>query len=132
MLRVAKGLRVASFLLIRLFGLTAPLFCYGLNPVKFRKGPPAEQVEEEMALSGEELPEVWKKRIDPDGFQGECVGVGMVEFAATLRFANAEPVGRLVTDTSKTSLLDEGLQQHGAVAVAVLPIKREQACSHAQ
>ena len=76
--------------------------------------------------------EVGRERIDPDSFQWEHAGVGRVEFAAALRFANADPIGGLVTGAGKTLLLDEGLQQHGAVAIAVLPIKREQACSHAQ
>ena len=40
--------------------------------------------------------------------------------------------GIRITGAGKMLLLDEGLQQHAAVAIAVMQIKREQACSHAQ
>ncbi len=86
----------------------------------------------EKGLLGEELAEVGGERIDPDAFQGEGAGVGRVELPPSLRVADAEPVGGLVTGARETSLLDEGLQQRGSVAVAVLPVMREQACSHAQ
>ena len=83
-------------------------------------------------LLGEELAEAGSERVDPDALQRKGAGVSRVKLPSSLRGADADPVGGLVTGTLETLLLDEGLQQDGSVAVAVLPIKREQACSHAQ
>ena len=45
-----------------------------------------------------------------------------VEFAAPLRLANEDPVCGPIAGAGEAGALDEGLQKHGAVCVAGLPV----------
>ena len=62
------------------------------------------------------------ERIDPDALDGFVVSVQGIELAAALGVAEILPVGRSVAGAGEARLLDEGLQQHGAIGVAGVPV----------
>jgi len=67
------------------------------------------------------LIEVAHERIDPDAFDGLCVAMQGVEFAAALGVAEMLPVGSFVAGAGKARLLDEGFKQHRSIGIAGLP-----------
>ena len=69
---------------------------------------------------GAEAAEVSSERKEPDVLLGQSVLVVDVEFAAALGLPDVDPIGGPV-GADEPITLDEGLQQHGAVAVARLP-----------
>src|SRR5208282_3895347 len=70
----------------------------------------------------EMLVEVPRERIDPDAFDGLCVAMQCVEFAAALRVAEILPVGGFVASACEAWLFDEGFQQYRAIGVARVPV----------
>lgn len=68
----------------------------------------------------------------PDAPDGDGAGVRPVELATAPGIAEGEPVGSAVAGPSEALLVDEGLEEDGAIAVAGVPIRGEPACSKAQ
>ena len=71
------------------------------------------------------MAEVAGERVDPDAFDGLVVAMERVEFAAALGVPEILPVGGLVAGAGKARLLDEGLEQHGTIGIAGVPIIRQ-------
>ena len=78
-----------------------------------------------MDLSAEDIPEVRVQGIEPDLFQGTGLAVLLLQFAAALSLAHANPVGRLVGGAFKAGTLDEAFQQNWPVAIAPAPIGQQ-------
>ena len=62
------------------------------------------------------------KRIQPDGLLGERSRVVDIQFSAPLGLPYIDPIGSLVTSSTETRGLHEGLQQDRSVSVARGPI----------
>ena len=78
-----------------------------------------------MGLSAEDLAEVRVQRIEPDLFQGTGLAVLLLEFAAALSLADANPVGRLVRGAFEARAFDEAFQQDRSVTIALVPIGQQ-------
>ena len=78
-----------------------------------------------MGLSAEDIPEVRVQRIEPDLFERTGLAVLLLQFAAALSLANANPVGRLVRGALKAWALDEALQQDWPATIAPAPIGQQ-------
>ena len=63
--------------------------------------------------------------IEPDLFQRTGLAVLLLEFAAALSLAHANPVGRLVGGACKARAFDEGFQQDRLVTIASAPIGQQ-------
>src|SRR5271163_677235 len=73
-------------------------------------------------LRAEVLVEVPRERINPDAFDGLCLAMQCVEFAAALRVAEILPVGGFVASACEARLFNEGFQQYRAIGIARVPI----------
>src|ERR1039458_10195851 len=58
-----------------------------------------------MGLSAEDIAEVRVQGIEPDLFQGTGLAVVLLQFAAALSLADANPVGRLVGGADRKSVV---------------------------
>lgn len=67
-----------------------------------------------------------------DGLLGQGGSVVDIELSSTLGHAQQLPVGRTVAGGAEAGEFDEGLEQHGAVAVALLPVSGEGAGGHGE
>ena len=65
------------------------------------------------------------QRIEPDLFKRTDLAVLLLEFAAALSLAHANPVGRFVGGALKAWAFDEGLQQDWPVTIAPAPIGQQ-------
>ena len=81
---------------------------------------------------GEEFAELSMQRIEPDIFDGLIVPMIDIELAASLSLSDVHPVGCFVTGAAEAIGLHEGLQQHGAITVALLPIGGQLTCDAAE
>ena len=68
------------------------------------------------------LAEVFMNRIQEDVFDRERVGVLPIQLSASFGLPYINPIGGAVAGAAKAALFDKGLQKHGLIAVALLPI----------
>ena len=78
-----------------------------------------------MGLSAEDFPEERVQRIEPDLFERTGLAVLLLQFAAALSLADANPVGRLVGGAFEAGAFDEAFQQDWPVAIAPGPIGQQ-------
>ena len=78
-----------------------------------------------MGLSAEDIAEVRVQGIEPDLFQGTGLAVVLLQFAATLSLADANPIGRFVGGAFEARAFDEAFQPDRPVAIAPGPIGQQ-------
>ena len=63
--------------------------------------------------------------LEQDVFDGQGGAVVDIELAAALGLADMDPVGGSVAGALEASRVTEGLQEHGTLPVAVVPVQRQ-------
>ena len=73
-------------------------------------------------LPAKDAGEILAQRVQPDVLDGHDLLMDWALFAASDGLADVDPVGGLVAGAAMALRLDEGLEQDGAIAVALMPI----------
>ena len=78
-----------------------------------------------MGLSAEDFPEVRVQGVEPDLFERTGLAVLLLQFAAALSLAHANPVGRFVGGAFEARAFDKAFQQNWPVTIAPAPIGQQ-------